>query len=79
MKSASQQTDPGRRGEYETAAEFLEDLAEHADSDQEKQQCLAEARNFRVAARSTASHKRSKGKKKATPVGRRTYTGGQHG
>jgi hypothetical protein len=46
----------------ETAARFMEDLAVHADSDNEKQQLLAIARNFRLAVHNKpTSPKRSKG------------------
>jgi hypothetical protein len=47
---------PSRRSlldskESETAARFLEDLAVHADNDEERQRCLAVAKNLRSAAR----------------------------
>lgn len=53
---------------FETAARFLEDLAVHADSDEEKQQFQAMARNFRLAVKGKPkSRKRSKGESPANP------------
>jgi hypothetical protein len=37
-------------GQCETTAQLLEDLAAHADNDEERQRCLAAARNFRLVA-----------------------------
>jgi hypothetical protein len=52
--------------ESETAARFLEDLAVHADNDEERQRCLAVAKNLRSAARGTArKSKRQKMKNQA--------------
>jgi alkyl sulfatase BDS1-like metallo-beta-lactamase superfamily hydrolase len=45
----------------ETAAQFLEDLAGHADTAKERQRCLAVAKDLRSAAHSTA--RKSKPKK----------------
>jgi hypothetical protein len=45
----------------ETAARFLEDLAVHADNDEERQRCLAVAKDLRSAVHSTA--RKSKRKK----------------
>src|SRR5579864_1551563 len=36
--------------ECETTAQLLEDLAAHADNDEERQRCLAVAKNFRLVA-----------------------------
>ena len=70
---------PGTTDEYETTACFLENLAQHTDNDQERQECLAVARSFRVEARRTASHRRLRGKEQPNPVRRKPSTGGQHG
>ena len=40
--------------QYKTAAQLLEDLAARADTEEEKQDCLAAARSFRLAAQSTS-------------------------
>jgi hypothetical protein len=41
---------PTATNRCETTAQLLEDLAAHADNDEERQRCLAVARNFRLAA-----------------------------
>lgn len=80
MKSSSQQEVHRTTDQYEMTAEFLEDLAAYADSDQERQSCLATARNFRLAARSkSASPKQSKGLPKPSPRKHQLSPGGQHG
>jgi hypothetical protein len=64
----------------ETAARFLEDLAVHADSDNEKQQLLAIARNFRLAVyKKPKSPKRSKGESAARPSKHNSSSGGPYG
>ena len=54
--------------QFETAARLLEDLAIHADNDEEKREFLAMARNFRLADRGKPkSPKRYKGESAANP------------
>jgi len=79
MKRTSQQAVPETTDQYETTAELLEDLAAHADCDQERRRCLAAARNFRRAAQSTASRKRSKGEPQPRTSRHKSSSGGQHG
>jgi hypothetical protein len=79
MKGASQKEVHEITEQYETTAEFLEDLAARADSNQKKERCLATARNFRLVAQSTVIHKRSKGGPQPNPSRNRSSSGGQHG
>jgi hypothetical protein len=66
MKRASQQLNRDSAetaDQYKTTAQFLEDLAVHADRDkEEKERCLAAARDFRLAAaqKKPATRKRPK-------------------
>jgi hypothetical protein len=54
----------------ETAAQFLEDLAAHADNDKEKQRCLTAAKNFRLAAQNNPGGRKRR-KEKAEPSRRK--------
>jgi hypothetical protein len=64
--------------QYETIAQFLEDLAVHADSDRERQSCLSAARDFRLAAQNkTANRKRPKGDAKPNRCNPKSSSGGQ--
>lgn len=67
MKSASQRTVSQRTDQYEIAAEFLEDLAAHADHDAEREEYQATAQNFRQVAQESRTDKRSKRKQKPNP------------
>jgi hypothetical protein len=70
MKRASRQSIRDSKEtakQSETAARFLEDLAVHADNDEERQRCLAAAKHFRLAAKKQirkpqATKKRSRAK-----------------
>jgi len=72
MKRISQRLigDPaGIADRYEVAAQFLEDLAMHADSDKERQCCFAAARNFRLGGQNKpANRKRPKGEMEPKPM-----------
>ncbi len=50
----------------ETTAQFLEDLAAHADNAKERQRCLAAARNFRLAAQNQI--RKQQGTKRGTRI-----------
>jgi hypothetical protein len=75
MRDSGETTD-----QSETAAQFLEDLAAHADNDKEKQLCLTAAKNFRLAAPNTPESRKRR-KEKAEPSRRKpkSSSGGQHG
>jgi hypothetical protein len=80
MKRQSIRDSKETTDQSETTARFLEDLAVHADSDNEKQQFLAIARNFRLAVQSKpTSPKRSKGESPANPSKHNSSSGGQYG
>ena len=80
MKRASQQLvrdSAETTDQYETTAQFLEDLAVH-DSDRERQHCLSAARDFRLAAQNrTANRKRPKGDAKPNRRNPKSSSGGQ--
>jgi hypothetical protein len=64
----------------ESAAQFLEDLAAHADDERESQLCLTAAKNFRRAAQNNPGGRKRR-KEKAEPSRRKpkSSSGGQHG
>ena len=82
MKRASQQLiedSAETADQYEITAQFLEDLAAHADSGKERQRCLAAARNFRLAVQNKpANRKRSKGEVEPRRCNPKSSSGGQH-
>jgi len=68
MKRGSRQSirDSKETRQSKIAARFLEDLAVHADNDEERQRCLAVAKDLRSAAHSTArKSKRKKSRNRA--------------
>jgi hypothetical protein len=83
MKCALQKLDgdsAGTTDQYETTAQFLEDLAAHSDNDKERRRCLAAARNFRLVAQNQpVSRKRPKGETEPRRCRPKSSSGGQYG
>ncbi len=83
MKRAGQKLirdSAGTTNPCETAARLLEDLAMGADSNKEKEDCLAAARDFRLAAgKQPALRKRPKGDAEPTRRRPKSPSGGQCG
>jgi hypothetical protein len=83
MKRASQQLigdSAGTTDQYETTAQFLEDLAAHSDNDKKRRRCLAAARDFRLKAQNKlASRKLPKGKAEPGRCRPKSWSGGQYG
>src|SRR5579864_306413 len=68
MKRALQQLirdSPETEDQFEATAQFLEDLALHADDDIGRSRCLSAAREFRLAARSRHKPQGTNGRHKA--------------
>jgi len=83
MKRALQQLigdSAGTTDRYETTAQFLEDMATHADSGKERRCCLAAARDFRLKAQNKlASRKRPKGQAEPSRCKPKSSSGRRYG
>ncbi len=67
MEKASRQVVPKTTEHCELTAEFVEDLAAHADNAAEREEYRATAQNFRQVAQDSQTHKRSRRKQKPNP------------